>query len=1430
MESVTKKQLNHSAQTNIKFIQNWFDYRFMDLKNQAKDRHNIELLEKLHEGFRQSKLSLENYVKSADWKNRLDSNHNQLSKFLHDYDYIYDVFLVDLQGNILYTVKRQDDLGSNFFESPLVETKLADSIKHTIQERTPLFSDLEHYPPSNNDITGFITSLLYNEEKEAIGVFAIQIRFDRIFSLLTNTRPDPYRQYLVNHEGLFRTSPDSSKENIFVAKHETKTFKNYVNSGRNLTIQKVDTYTNYDNETVFGIHNRLNIPGVNWYLISQISKNEAMRTTTWLGLLTFIIVGILSLIAITLSILISRTITLPISRLAVATNAVAAGKLDIQLDTHSKNEIGQLSLAFNRMIVKRRLFEHKIAQGNLQLQNASTEIVEQKYALDQHSIVGITDTKGIITYANDKFCLISGYSREELIGENHQVLDSNFHSNGFFLDMYKTIGQGNVWQGEICDRSKNGELYWVDTTIVPFIGQDKKPRSYVAIQTDITRQKKALHKLQESEERYSLAMSVANDGIWDWKIGYENILFDDRYYTMAGYRAEEFPQNFDEWEKHVHPDDLNNAKAVLNQYLAGKILKFETEFRFLRKDSTYMWILSKGEFVAYDGNGNPTRMIGTHSDITKRKLASKALVSSEKNLLIAQKTARIGHYCYDIKSANWTCSEELERIFGVPSNYQRNLDEWFRIVHPDDRKKMTDYLQNYVIRDHHLFDIEYRIIDLEKKQEKWVHGIGNLRYDDENNPIQMVGTIQDITHRKKIELALKKSNDQRTLLVNTIPHGIQENDTNGKITFSNTAHHLILERGPGEMVGRYIWDSEVDGEHTQRLKDYFAFIVREQPEPEPYVTYSMTKTGKEILLEIVWNYQKDELGNLIGFISIISDVTQQRKSEIALQRAQKMEAIGQLTGGIAHDFNNILGVIIGNLDLLSNQFENDVKAQKRITSASKAASRAEELTKKLLGFSRNKVTEKMNSDINQTIKSMDDVISHTLNRSVVLTYQLQPDLWFTQIDRGDLQDALLNLVRNSQDALESSENPKLTMTTSNTKLDESFCLSNEGAKPGEYILLSISDNGEGIAEETLPNIFEPFFTTKVQGKGTGLGLAMVFGFVKRSGGYIQVDSAPQQGTSFKLFLPRCLDSIEEKPIISEAKKIESTPLNLEGFERLLIVDDESDLLTLAQSNLLSLGYQVITADDGVQALEQLSSHPDIDLLFTDVVMSGGISGYQLAEKTSNLYPDIKILLTSGYTGKAEESNKNLSNRHFELLKKPYNQKQLAICIRKLLDERNEHQQLGASKTESQYPTMSWTNSLSIGVSVIDNDHKKLIAIFNKINLQLAEKMSDYSSSLKELFDFCSEHFVREEVVMSACNFPELKNHKQVHALLLKQLAQMLKQEQQNELSPVELNQFLIDWLIQHIRSMDANIEPYTKGKSEKIKRALSDLSHRQLKD
>lgn len=405
-------------------------------------------------------------------------------------------------------------------------------------------------------------------------------------------------------------------------------------------------------------------------------------------------------------------------------------------------------------------------------------------------------------------------------------------------------------------------------------------------------------------------------------------------------------------------------------------------------------------------------------------------------------------------------------------------------------------------------------------------------------------------------------------------------------------------------------------------------------------------------------------GDILGVILVCRDISREYQTEKALRRSQKMEALGQLTGGIAHDFNNQLGIIIGYLDLLAISLATDDKITQMIETASNAALRCTDLTRQLLSFSHSGSGKKSVVNINSTLKELETMYARSVTPEVEVQYFLSDTLWLTEIDPGEFQDATLNLVINARDAM--PKGGKLLIETTNKSLDSGYAALNPDALPGDYVQFMLSDTGKGMDKTTQERIFDPFFTTKPKGKGTGLGMSMVYGFVKRCGGFIKIYSELDVGTTMRLFLPRAAPLLDE----DRSDLPNSDPVCPRGQETILVVDDEIDLLELAETMLRDLGYRTYLAENAEQALELLARHDEIDLLFSDVVMPGGMNGYELAQQAIKHNPQLRILLSSGFTSKTITQNGML---HFtqQMLNKPYRKIDLARQIRLVLDEDKE---------------------------------------------------------------------------------------------------------------------------------------------------------------
>jgi PAS domain S-box-containing protein len=397
-----------------------------------------------------------------------------------------------------------------------------------------------------------------------------------------------------------------------------------------------------------------------------------------------------------------------------------------------------------------------------------------------------------------------------------------------------------------------------------------------------------------------------------------------------------------------------------------------------------------------------------------------------------------------------------------------------------------------------------------------------------------------------------------------------------------------------------------------------------------------------------------------------ADMRDRVRTEEMVRRSQKMDAIGQLTGGIAHDFNNILGIIKGNLELLQRALPENTFAQDRLTAALAGATRGADITRKLLAFSHKKSHETKRVDVNHPIREFENLIGKSLTAAVKLELDLGEDLWPVDIDPADFENVILNLALNARDAMPNGG--RLLIETRNRILDETDIEADPAVRGGEFVCVSVSDTGTGMSSEIVEKVFDPFFTTKEEGKGTGLGLSMVYGFVKQSNGQIKIWSNPGAGTTFLIFLPRASEGDGED--ISAFSIEDALP---RGSATILLVDDEVALLEVTTAQLEDLGYRVIARPNGQAALDTLTTRSDIDLLLSDVVMPGGMDGFDLASRAARLHPELRIQMTSGFTkqleGELPDPDSQQAKLSRTLLRKPYNQRELAHAIKDCLDKR-----------------------------------------------------------------------------------------------------------------------------------------------------------------
>ncbi|MGF1628993.1 MAG: PAS domain S-box protein [Kiloniellaceae bacterium] len=516
--------------------------------------------------------------------------------------------------------------------------------------------------------------------------------------------------------------------------------------------------------------------------------------------------------------------------------------------------------------------------------------------------------------------------------------------------------------------------------------------------------------------------------------------------------------------------------------------------------------------------------------------------------------------------------------------------------------------------------------------------------------------IRDISVRKRDEATLRK-------LTHAVDHSanlIVMTDRKGVIEYVNSSLLHRMGYSAKEVIGNRpsLWKS------GRTSAAAYAQLWRTILAGEDWhgEFENRCKNGSLISVSTTIAPIKDESGKITHFISIQEDVTERRALEAQLQQSQRMEAVGQLTGGLAHDFNNLLTIVIGNLDLLLERVAQQEEAAEMARLALDASLRGARLTQQLLAFSRRQPLEPKVFDLNELVADTVDLLRRTLGEQVEIESRFSGDLWPALADPVQLESAFANLAINGRDAMPGGG--CLTIETANKTLDGDYTARNIEVVPGEYVMLAVSDNGAGMAPEIVDRVFEPFFTTKELGQGTGLGLSMVYGFAKQSGGHVKIYSELGHGTTVRLYLPRAGAGQRHEDLRAPQR---AGAITVDA--RVLVVEDDPEVRRVAVSHLLALGYRVIEAENGRAALAYLVHDADIDLLFTDVVMPGGMSGPELAMEARRLHSGLKVLFTSGYAESALE-NKAAAGMAGALLSKPYRKDDLERKLHEVLDSKD----------------------------------------------------------------------------------------------------------------------------------------------------------------
>jgi two-component system cell cycle sensor histidine kinase/response regulator CckA len=802
----------------------------------------------------------------------------------------------------------------------------------------------------------------------------------------------------------------------------------------------------------------------------------------------------------------------------------------------------------------------------------------------------------------------------------------------------------------------DGSLHWLHDKGRTSFDTAGKPLYMTGACIDITSRKEVTEALRSSEKKFHHLADNINDVFWITSPDFQVIHYiSPAYEVIWGRSAESLHSHPHQWVEAILPEERETVFAAFAT-LMSDAPTVSVEYRIARPDGSVRWIHDRG-FQVRNAAGNLIRLSGIATDITERKRAEEALRESEERFAGAFEHAPIGVALTSPKGRWLKVNRALCKLVGYTE--AELLDRSFQdISHPDDLTASLEGVRQLIAGEIRSFQSEKRYIHAGGHLVTVLVNVSLVR-DAQEQPRYFIAQVQDITGRKRTEEALRLLSSAVKQSKESIMITEAELDLPGpKIIFVNPAFTQMTGYTAAEVLGgtpRMLQGPSTDRAVLDRLRRNL-----EQGDAFAGETINYRKDGAEFVLEWQIAPLRNAGSAITHFVAIQRDITARKRLEAQLVQSQKMETVGKLAGGVAHEFNSILTAILGQSELLLQDLPAGSPLGEKVTSIHDAAGRAAILTRQLLAYGRKQTLQPETLNLNTILHGLTGTLRHLVGHDFDIRKVPTTDLRMVKADAGQITQVIMNMVINARDAMPGGG--KLTLETANVSLDKASVERYPELKPGDYVLLAISDTGTGMSAAVQSRVFEPFFSTKGVGEGTGLGLSTCYGIIKQSGGHITVYSEPGVGTTFKIYLPQAAGTP------STSLQLTTAPGMPHGTETILLVEDDPALREMASGLLQRLGYTVLTAANGIEALGLREAHQPghIDLLFTDVVMPH-MNGRELADQVQALSPQTRILFTSAYTANAIV-HQGVLNPGVALLQKPFTPAALAQKLREVLDQ------------------------------------------------------------------------------------------------------------------------------------------------------------------
>jgi len=815
---------------------------------------------------------------------------------------------------------------------------------------------------------------------------------------------------------------------------------------------------------------------------------------------------------------------------------------------------------------------------------------------------------------------------------------------------WRKLKQKGSFSFETFHRCKDGSLIPIEVSVNLVVFDDSEYN--VAFSRNISERKQIEGKLRSSEERFQLAMAGANDGLWDWNLDTDEVYYSPRWFDMLGYPPNAFSPTLDTWKQLVHPDDKERVLQQVVDYLNGRSHSFETEMRMCHKNGHVITVLSRASITNTASEHATKRLVGTHVDITERKKIEQALRHSEAKFRDIFDASPVP-YALNDEDLNITyLNPAFTHTFGYDIQDIPTLDAWWPKAYPD-----PDY-RLWVIntwQSHMEKSLQYGTpfepleINIHCKDGSIKTAISRATKLDKDLSNTHLVTLFDITERKHSEALLETNQKKFSTLFESSNDSLFIHDMNGSILDVN---HTACERlGYSKDTLLCMKVSELDTpEFAAKVPKRLKQITEHGT--ALFESAHIRKDGTIMPVEV--SARIIELNDKTVAFNTVRDISERKQFEETLRQSQKMEAIGTLVGGIAHDFNNMLAAVQGNVYLARTQLQDQPFASDKLHNIEQLGMRASEMVQQLLTFARKDSVKMSVFNLNTFLSEAYNLASAGIPETVEHQCIACEEELYIKGDATQLQQVLMNLLNNATDAVADAEQPTIQCKLSYVKTGKAFKHNPPALADKQFACISVKDNGHGIPNERLDKIFEPFFTTKEVGKGTGLGLAMLYGAIQTHGGAVEVDSKPGKGAVFHIYLPLS----EMKPSLMTTRL--GSGKHGHG-ETILLVDDEIDVLNTTSEVLASLGYQVLKARNGEEALTiYKTTHVQVHLIISDVIMPR-MGGVPLLNAVRKIDKKIPVILATGYD-KDHVLDKGMKMEEFQLIIKPFDFNALSRVI------------------------------------------------------------------------------------------------------------------------------------------------------------------------